>query len=137
MFVHQERVRFFHTDAMKVTHHANYLRWFESARVEFFRSAGVALADLMADGIVFPILHVEIDYIHASHYDDLLEIRTRLIKLTRAQVVFAYEIVRPKDQTLIVRGKTQGTFTSTETGKIIRMPQHYFEKLNAMLEPEE
>ena len=32
--VAEYRVNFFDTDAMKVVHHANYIRWFEIGRVE-------------------------------------------------------------------------------------------------------
>ena len=128
MYTHRVRVRFYHTDGMQVTHHANYILWFEAARVEFFRAAGVSLVDLIHDGYVFPILRVECDYIHSSYYDDELEIRVRLVKLTRAQMVFRYEIVRPADDTLICRGLTKGTFTKSETGKISRMPMTYYTK---------
>lgn len=136
MYVHEVRVRFYHTDGMQVSHHANYILWMEAARVEFFRAAGVSLNEIMADGIVFPILHVECDYIHSSQYDDLLEVRTKLVRLSRAQLMFRYEIVRPADQQVIARGLTQGTFTSTATGRIIRLPRHYYERLAALAEPE-
>ncbi len=136
MYVHKVRVRFYHTDAMKVTHHANYLRWFEAARVEFFRAADISLTDMFAEGILFPILRVECDYKHASFYDDELEIRTKLVKVTRAQIVFHYEIFRPADRTVIMRGMTKGTFTSEKTRKIIRLPQHYYEKLLKYVESE-
>ena len=128
MFSYPVRVRFYHTDGMQVTHHANYILWFEAARVEFFRQAGIPLGDMMHDEIVFPILHVEVDYHHSSYY-------AKLIKLTRAQIIFAYEIVRPKDGTLIVTGKTKGTFTSVQTGKILRLPMKYYDRLRAMMEP--
>lgn len=137
MFSYPVRVRFYHTDGMQVTHHANYILWFEAARVEFFRQAGIPLGDMMRDEIVFPILHVEVDYHHSSYYDDELEVRAKLIKLTRAQIVFAYEIVRPKDGATIVMGKTKGTFTSVETGKIVRLPMKYYDGLRAMMESED
>lgn len=135
MFVQTVKVRFYDTDAMQVVHHANYIRWLEEARVEFFRMAGVSLTELMDQGIVFPILHVECDYVKSAVYDDTLEIRTYLEKITRAQLVFRYEIVRPSDGALIVRARTQGTFSSFKTKKILRMPMSYYEKLKVYLEP--
>ncbi len=35
------------TDGMRVVHHANYLRYFEEARVEYLRAGGIDLNDLM------------------------------------------------------------------------------------------
>lgn len=137
MFVHKVKVRFYDTDAMQVVHHANYIRWFEEARIEFFRMAGVSLVDIMNEGIVFPILKVECEYLHAAVYDDDLEVRTYLEKVTRAQLVFRYEVVRPADATLIVRGRTQGTFSSFATKKIVRMPLAYVDRLKAHREPQD
>ena len=50
------RVLFQETDGMRVVYHGNYLNWLEAARVEYLRTAGITLNDLMAAGIVFPIV---------------------------------------------------------------------------------
>lgn len=62
MITVQEKVRFVETDLMGVVHHSNYFRWFEMGRVEYLRQAGVFLTELMADGIVFPITHVDCQF---------------------------------------------------------------------------
>ena len=54
MFTYKRRVKFYETDGMRVVHHANYLRYFEEARVEYLRAGGIDLNDLMKEGIVFP-----------------------------------------------------------------------------------
>ena len=48
-------VRFYETDLMGVVHHSNYIRWFEIGRVDFLRSIGIELQDLMNDKILFPM----------------------------------------------------------------------------------
>ena len=59
MFTYKRRVKFYETDGMRVVHHANYLRYFEEARVEYLRAGGIDLNDLMKEGIVFPILEIK------------------------------------------------------------------------------
>ena len=44
------RVKFYDTDVMGVVHHANYIRWFETGRVEFLRALGIDLNEMMNDG---------------------------------------------------------------------------------------
>ena len=41
MFTYKRRVKFYETDGMRVVHHANYLRYFEEARVEYLRAGGI------------------------------------------------------------------------------------------------
>ena len=52
------RVKFYDTDTMGVVHHSNYIRWFETGRVEFLRTLGIDLNEMMSDGILFPIIEV-------------------------------------------------------------------------------
>ena len=43
---HTIRVRYAETDAMGVVYYANYLTYFEVARVEYLRAAGIRYRDL-------------------------------------------------------------------------------------------
>lgn len=127
------RVNFFDTDAMAVVHHANYIKWFEIGRVDFLRKAGITLTEMMDDGYVFPITNVRAKYISAGHYDDILSIKTLPVALTKAKMEFNYEIIRNKDNTLLVKGYTQNVFTHKASGKITRLPDKYYIKLQQAL----
>ena len=43
------RVKFFDTDVMGVVHHSNYIRWFETGRVEFLRTLEIDLNEMISD----------------------------------------------------------------------------------------
>ena len=120
MFTTSLQVRFYETDMMEVAHHTNHLRWFEMGRVEFFRSCGISLWDMMNEGIVFPITKVSCEYKEPARFDDIITVEVTVAKLTRAQCVFTYRLVREADGALIATGETQNVFTDKETGKIIR-----------------
>lgn len=64
MYTLRKRVRFYETDGMRVVYHGNYLNWFEEARVEYMREGGVCLNDLLAEGIVFPIVEMNVKYMN-------------------------------------------------------------------------
>jgi acyl-CoA thioester hydrolase len=127
------KVNFYDTDAMAVVHHANYIRWFEIGRVEFLREAGITLAELMNDGYVFPITEVNCKYLLPGKFDDVLVIETIPTALTQAKMAFDYKIIRSADGAVLVEGHTQNVFTNKKTGKITRLPEKYYTKLQAAL----
>lgn len=131
MFTTSLQVRFYETDMMEVAHHTNHLRWFEMGRVEFFRSCGISLWDMMNEGIVFPITKVSCEYKEPARFDDIITVEVTVAKLTRAQCVFTYRLVREADGALIATGETQNVFTDKETGKIMRLPDVFYKAMVA------
>lgn len=129
MYVLKKRVRFYETDGMRVVYHGNYLNWFEEARVEYMRKGGVCLNDLLEEGIVFPIVEVHVKYMKSAHYDDIILVKTYLREVDRAKLVFEYEVVREDTGEILTTGRTVGTYTKIETGKIARMPAERLSKL--------
>ena len=120
------RVHFYETDQMGVVHHANYFRWFEIGRVEYLRAIGVTLGELIDDGILFPITEIDAKFHSPAHYDDLIEIETTAVELTKVKLVFDYVIRR--DGTTLVTGHSLNVFTDLKSGKIIRVPDKFYEK---------
>ncbi len=120
----KHQVHFYDTDTMGVAHHANYIRWFEIGRVEYLRSIGINLNEMMADDILFPITKVEAQFHSPAHFDEIIEIETTATALTKAKMEFEYRILR--DDTVLVTGFTQNVFTNKTTGKITRLPEKYY-----------
>ena len=127
------RVHFYDTDELGVVHHANYIRWFETGRVEYLRSIGITLTDMMSDGILFPITEISAKYLHAAKFDDDLELETTAVALTKVKMEFKYKIRRKSDGQLLVKGYSQNVFTNAATGKISRIPEKYFSKMKTAL----
>ncbi len=122
-----ERVKFFDTDTMGVVHHSNYIRMFETGRVEFLRAIGISLNEMMSDGILFPIVEVNAKFHAPALFDDVLEIKTIAEALTRAKMQFRYEIRRQGEEKILVEGNSTNVFT--HDGKICRLPEKFFERL--------
>ena len=130
MIAVRDRVRFEETDLMGVVYHARYLPWLEIGRVAYLRRCGVDLNELMADGIVTPILEVNLKYRSSARFDDEFEVRATLKEFNRAKMLFAYQVVRVADGQLFLEGTTLNAFTSKE-GQIIRLPRKWFYKINS------
>ena len=121
------RVKFFDTDIMGVVHHSNYIRWFETGRVEFLRAIGIDLNEMMRDGILFPIIDIGAKFHAPAHFDDDLEIATTAEALTRAKMKFSYAIRKCGDEKILAEGTSTNVFTSG--GKICRLPEKYSSQL--------
>ncbi len=90
----QIRVRYAETDRMGLLHHANYLVYFEQARTELLRASGVAYKELEDQGFFLVIAKVEIKYKSPAHYDDLLTIRTTVVRTTPVRLEHHYQMFR-------------------------------------------
>ena len=94
---HQITIRVYYedTDLAGVVYHANYLRFIERGRTEALRDLGIDQAALKRDrGLVFVVRRLTIDYLSPAVFDDLLEVRTRVIRLRGASLEMAQEIRR-------------------------------------------
>lgn len=75
MFSYRVRVRWADTDASGRIHNTAALRYFEEAVSELFRHLGVSPEKSLGEGLDFPRVHVECDYLLPLGFDDALEIR--------------------------------------------------------------
>ncbi|WP_431358045.1 tol-pal system-associated acyl-CoA thioesterase [Vibrio fluminensis] len=88
------------TDAGGVVYHSNYLKFFERARTEMLRSAGVSQHVLLEQNIGFVVRHMDIDFLQGARLDDHLVVRTSIAELKKASLTFCQEIVNPDGKTL-------------------------------------
>ncbi len=81
------RVYFEDTDAGGIVYHANYLRFAERARTEWMRALGYDHRRLAAEhGLLFAVARAELDFVRPARLDDLLRVRTRVVRLGGARL---------------------------------------------------
>jgi acyl-CoA thioester hydrolase len=98
------RIYYEDTDAAGVVYHANYIKYLERARTEFFRDNGFLVAQLATEGFIFPVVRLELDFKAPANHDDLLAVETAPIKISGASFVVRQRIVRPADKRLLLEG---------------------------------
>ncbi len=98
------RVRYAETDRMGLLHHANYLVYFEQGRTELLRSQGIAYRDLEDQGYLLVLTKVLVRYRSPARYDDLLTLRTTVMRTTLVKIEHRYELAR--DGLLLADGET-------------------------------
>jgi acyl-CoA thioester hydrolase len=98
------RVRYAETDRMGLLHHANYLVYFEQGRTELLRSRGLAYKDLEDQGYLLVLTKMEIRYRSPARYDDLVTLRTTIVRTTAVRIDHRYELFR--DGVLLAEGSS-------------------------------
>ena len=56
MNTYRHTVQYYETDKMGITHHSNYIRWMEEARVDFMSQIGWDYAKLEKQGVICPVV---------------------------------------------------------------------------------
>jgi acyl-CoA thioester hydrolase len=121
------RIYYEDTDLSGVVYHANYLRYMERGRSEFFRSVGIVrLARLEApEPSAWALRKVELEYLRPARLDDLIEVHTSAISIGGARMT-AEQNIFCKD-VLLTRGRVEACIMTLE-GKPRRIPQETRDK---------
>lgn len=121
------RVQYFETDGQGRVHHSQYLNYLERGRVEFLRSLGYSYRELEAGGLMLVVSKLEIQYLGAACFDDLLKLTTKVVKTRGVRIQHAYDLVRISDSHSpdepIVKAATTLACIDRE-GKVSRLPEY-------------
>lgn len=123
------RVYYEDTDLAGVVYYANYLKFLERGRTEALRAAGVDQSALQAQGLVFAVAHVEIDYRRSARFDDLLTVETELTRIGGASVDLVQRVLRGGE--LIAPAHVR-VVCMTLAGRPFRMPEDLRRALGAV-----
>jgi acyl-CoA thioester hydrolase len=96
------RIYYEDTDAAGVVYHANFLKYFERARSEYLRERGVSVPELAAEGFVFPVVRVEMDFRSPALHDDLLSITISPEQVKGSFFALRQQAIRKTDGRLLV-----------------------------------
>ncbi|MBP5403448.1 MAG: acyl-CoA thioesterase [Treponema sp.] len=86
------KVNYYETDKMGITHHSNYIRFMEEARVDFLSQIGFPFDKIEEKGIVSPVIRVEYNYRKTTTFADTISIVVKVEKLTPVKLTLSYEL---------------------------------------------
>ena len=115
------------TDLSGMVYHANYLRYMERGRTEFFRMAGISRARLDdEEPTAWTLRRVGIEFFRPARLDDQIAVHSVLTEVTGARIKVLQRV--RCGQTLLVEGRIEACVT-TLTGKPRRLPKNVLETL--------
>jgi acyl-CoA thioester hydrolase len=124
------RVRFYELDPYRHVNHAVYIQYFEAARVELLREAGLTLQGMMDDGVMIVVTDIATRFIRSAGGNDDLVVETEVLEFKRVTSRWRQRLVRNGE--VIVEQELGAAVTNLD-GRPIRFPAPMVDRLRPYL----
>lgn len=124
------KVRFHEVDMLGVCNNAVYINYFEQARLEYVKQAGlVPDGGIFSDGRLFFMVRNEINYRGFSYFDDELDVYSRVSYIKNSSFGYDHLIVKKKTGEVIVDGKGVVVFVDPKSRKSAPLTEEFIERI--------
>ncbi len=117
---YSHRVQYYETDMMGITHHANYVRWMEEARIDFMDQIGFPYAAMEARDVVSPVRSVECRYLRPSTFGDEIGITVTPASFDGVVLSLRYEMRNTRSGEEVCAAASEHVFLDRQ-GHFVRM----------------
>ncbi|MCH4553012.1 acyl-CoA thioesterase [Aestuariibaculum lutulentum] len=124
----QIRVRYGETDQMGVVYHGNYALYLEMGRIEWLRKLGISYKSMEENGVMLPVVSMTVNYKKSACYDDVINVKTEVVKVPTAKIEFNYEITNEAGE-LLTTASTTLVFIDMKTNRPMRAPQYILDAI--------
>lgn len=126
----QVRIYYEDTDAGGVVYHSNYLKFMERARTEWLRHAGFEQDTLIEKKqVLFAVRKISIDYNKPALFNDLLDIKTRIIEQRKVSFIFE-QLVFNQAEEMICKAEIKIVCIDSNTLRPKPIPETILSELN-------
>ncbi len=116
------RPRYGEVDQMGYVYHANYVSYCHQARTELLRNLGIHDKVMEENQIMLPVISINLRYLKAARYDELLTIQTTLREMPKTRAIFEFEI-RNEANEKICTAESTIVFVDSILRKPMRVPK--------------
>lgn len=134
VFEHPMRSRYGETDKMGYVYYGRYLEYFEVARTEMIRAAGIPYSQLEEAGFMLPVLESKIQYKAPVFYDELMSIRVLLYELPSVRLNTWYEIRTGGGGRLHTLGSVTLCFVDAQTRRAVKAPGFFVDGVRRLID---
>ncbi len=114
---YKHKINYYETDRMGVTHHSNYVRFMEEARVDFLEKIGWGYEKMEAEGIISPVVSIECNYRQTTTFPDTIEVNIKILKLSAFKLTFGYTMTH--DGKTVFTGKSSHCFLDKDSKPVM------------------
>ena len=116
------------TDASTRVYYANYLKYLERGRSDFLYKLGFNHKNLFNEHkFYFVVKSCNIEYIKPAYFEDILEVKTKILNISKAKIEFNQTIYR---ENIILVDSIITIVAVDKYGNIFKMPNEMLEILN-------
>lgn len=117
MYIH--KVQYYETDMMGITHHSNYIRWMEEARIAYLDEIGCSYGKMEKEGIISPITSVECKYKRTTTFEDVVTIEPKIVEFKGVKIKLCYTMTNETGE-VVCEAKSEHCFLN-KNGEIISL----------------
>ena len=118
------KVQYHETDKMGITHHSNYIKWMEEARIFYLDSIGCSYAKMEADGVSSPVTGVTCSYKTPTTFGDEVCVEVRVLEYTGVRLAIGYDMRNTATGQTVAECRSEHCFTNAE-GRPIPLKRKY------------
>lgn len=116
-------VKYYETDKMGITHHSNYIRWMEEARIDFMSAIGLDYASMESMGIYSPVTAVECKYVSPTTFPEEIKIAVSVEEFKGIKLKIKYVMSNSVGKT-VCESHSEHCFLNNQ-GKIVMLKKEY------------
>jgi acyl-CoA thioester hydrolase len=128
-----QRVRFGDLDAMQHMNNVEFLRFFETARIDFITQLVPEHHPGQPNGFGFIFAECHINYRAPAHYDERIRTWIRPIELKRSSIKLGFEMVTEGDDRLVAEGWGTLVGYDYDAGRAQPIPDALRERVEPLL----
>lgn len=118
---YKHKVAYYECDGMKITHHSNYVRFMEEARIDLLDKLGYGYEKMESDGIASPVINITCNYKKPTKFQDEIEIDISVLEMTTFKIKFGYVMKVLGD--IVCTAESQHCFL--EDSKLVSITEKY------------
>lgn len=118
------KVQYYETDKMGITHHSNYIRWMEEARIDFLSQIGWGYERMEECGIISPVIGVECEYKKSTTFNDRVRIEIKVAEYNGVKLTLKYRMSDIYTDQVVALGVSKHCFLN-EAGSPVTLKKEF------------
>lgn len=114
--IYEHKAQYYETDQMGIIHHANYLHWFEEARIDMMEQMGMGYDIMEKQGIISPVLSVHCDYKSMARFGETVQVLVQMKEYNGIRMTLEYTVFDKETGAIRCVGESRHCFL-TRDGK--------------------
>ena len=127
-------VKYYETDRMGVTHHSNYVRWMEEARIYFMDQLGWSYQKFEDEGLISPVINIACRFKHTTTFPDVVNIEVSVEEFRGIKLKLKYLMTKESGE-VVCEASSEHCFLGKD-GKPVKVNREYpefYQILNSLV----
>lgn len=126
----ETRIRFSEVDSIGIVWHGHFVKYLEDGRESFGRKYHLGYFDVFAQGLLTPIVKLDMDYRLQVRYGEEIVIETTYVNCAAAKIILHYTIYRKSDNAVVLTATSVQVFVNEEGQLELTNPRFYLDWKN-------